>query len=80
MSTTTSDMAMTLAKPIPSHASLKPPGADQSAPSDERVRRISPWRALLNRPELGSIAATVLVFIFSAFSPATRACSISTAS
>ncbi|MFC5583110.1 ABC transporter permease [Rhodanobacter terrae] len=30
---------------------------------DERVRRISPWRGLLNRPEFGSIAGTVLVFV-----------------
>ena len=32
--------------------------------ADERVRRISPWRALLNRPEFGSIAGTLLVFAF----------------
>ncbi|MBB6244325.1 ABC transporter permease [Rhodanobacter sp. MP1X3] len=69
MSTTTSDMAMTLAKTLPSNATLKqpnttPPGANPATPSDERVRRISPWRALLNRPELGSIAATILVFVF----------------
>ncbi|HEX7817189.1 ABC transporter permease [Dyella sp.] len=32
-------------------------------PADERVRRISPWRALLHRPELGSIAGTVLIFM-----------------
>ena len=31
--------------------------------ADERIRRISPWRALLNRPEFGSIAGTVLIFI-----------------
>ena len=64
MSTTTSDMSMSVAKTIPSNASLKPPSANQAAPGDERVRRISPWRALLNRPELGSIAATSLVFVF----------------
>ncbi|WP_266158072.1 ABC transporter permease [Dyella silvatica] len=33
------------------------------ASSDERVRRISPWRALLNRPEFGSMAGTLLVFV-----------------
>jgi simple sugar transport system permease protein len=32
--------------------------------TDERVRRVSPWRILLDRPELGSIAGTVLVFVF----------------
>ncbi|QDE38384.1 ABC transporter permease [Luteibacter pinisoli] len=36
-------------------------------PADERVRKISPWRVLLDRPELGSIAGTVLVFVFFAF-------------
>jgi simple sugar transport system permease protein len=30
---------------------------------DERVRRLSPWRSLFNRPEFGSIAGTVLVFV-----------------
>ncbi|MEX1829837.1 ABC transporter permease [Luteibacter sp. CQ10] len=32
--------------------------------ADERVRKISPWRVLLDRPELGAIAGTVLVFAF----------------
>lgn len=36
-------------------------------PSDERVRKVSPWRILLERPELGSIAGTVLVFVFFGF-------------
>lgn len=31
--------------------------------SDERIRRISPWRALLHRPEIGSIAGALLVFV-----------------
>jgi simple sugar transport system permease protein len=31
--------------------------------NDERVRHISPWRSLLHRPEFGSIAGTVLVFV-----------------
>jgi simple sugar transport system permease protein len=40
----------------------KPP--EEANPTDERVRKISPWRILLDRPELGSIAGTVLVFVF----------------
>jgi simple sugar transport system permease protein len=32
--------------------------------NDERVRRISPWRSLLHRPEFGSVAGTALVFVF----------------
>jgi simple sugar transport system permease protein len=31
--------------------------------ADERVRRIPPWRSVFNRPEFGSIAGTVLVFV-----------------
>jgi len=31
---------------------------------DERLRRISPWRRLLGRPELGAVAGAVLVFAF----------------
>jgi simple sugar transport system permease protein len=31
---------------------------------DERLRRVSPWRKLLGRPELGAVAGAVLVFIF----------------
>lgn len=38
-------------------------GKNPAAKADERIRRISPWRALLNRPEFGSIAGTVLIFI-----------------
>lgn len=52
MSATTPDMTVMIGKmdkPI--------------ATSDERVRRISPWRALLNRPEFGSMAGTLLVFV-----------------
>jgi simple sugar transport system permease protein len=37
---------------------------EEAASTDERVRKISPWRILLDRPELGSIAGTVLVFVF----------------
>lgn len=40
-----------------------PLGHKHPSGGDERVRRISPWRALLHRPELGSIAGTVLVFV-----------------
>jgi simple sugar transport system permease protein len=29
---------------------------------DERVRRVSPWRALLSRPEFGSLSGALLVF------------------
>lgn len=32
--------------------------------SDERVRKVSSWRFLLGRPELGAAAGTVLVFAF----------------
>ena len=38
-------------------------GKTPATKADERIRRISPWRALLNRPEFGSIAGTVLIFI-----------------
>jgi len=31
---------------------------------DERVRKVSRWRQLMVRPEMGAIAGTVLVFIF----------------
>lgn len=31
---------------------------------DERVRRVSPWRKLLSRPELGAVAGAALVFAF----------------
>jgi simple sugar transport system permease protein len=37
---------------------------EAAKPTDERVRKISPWRVLLDRPELGSIAGTILVFVF----------------
>ena len=37
---------------------------EEAVATDERVRKISPWRVLLDRPELGSIAGTVLVFVF----------------
>lgn len=51
MSATSPDMTLPLGHKHP------------SGNGDERVRRISPWRALLHRPELGSIAGTVLVFV-----------------
>lgn len=31
--------------------------------SDERVRRVSAWRRLLSRPELGAVAGAILVFL-----------------
>jgi simple sugar transport system permease protein len=31
--------------------------------ADERVRPLSPWRSFISRPEFGSIAGTVLVFV-----------------
>jgi simple sugar transport system permease protein len=42
-------------------------GKTPAAQADERIRRISPWRALLNRPEFGSIAGTLLIFILFGF-------------
>ncbi len=33
------------------------------AGADERIRRVPPWRGLLGRPEFGSIAGAVLVFV-----------------
>jgi len=33
-------------------------------PADERVRRVSLWRRLLTRPELGALAGAVLVWVF----------------
>jgi simple sugar transport system permease protein len=54
MSCSISDIGMTYERTSPSKV----------ATDDERIRRIPFWRALMNRPELGSIAATVLVFVF----------------
>ena len=31
---------------------------------DERLKKISPLRVLLNRPELGALGGSILVFIF----------------
>ena len=31
---------------------------------DERLKKISPLRVLLNRPELGALGGAILVFIF----------------
>lgn len=33
-----------------------------AAPADERLRRISPWRKVLARPEFGALSGTLLVF------------------
>lgn len=46
-----------------SQAALSNPPDAHDAPADERVRRMSPWRGLFNRPEFGAIAGTVLVFV-----------------
>ncbi|MFQ5971399.1 MAG: ABC transporter permease [Alphaproteobacteria bacterium] len=32
--------------------------------ADERLRKVSIWRKLLNRPELGAVGGTILVFVF----------------
>jgi simple sugar transport system permease protein len=51
MSSTTSHLPLTTRKDT------------TSVQNDERVRRISPWRGFISRPEFGSIAGTVLVFV-----------------
>ena len=47
-----------------SHLPITTQEGQAAVKNDERVRRISPWRSLLHRPEFGSIAGTVLVFVF----------------
>ena len=47
-----------------SHIPITTQEGQAAVKNDERVRRISPWRSLLHRPEFGSIAGTVLVFVF----------------
>jgi simple sugar transport system permease protein len=42
----------------------------EGKPRDERVRNVSFWKQLLARPELGSLAGTILVFVFFAFAAA----------
>lgn len=46
-----------------SHLPLTTRKDNTSVQNDERVRRISPWRGFISRPEFGSIAGTVLVFV-----------------
>jgi len=61
MSSTSSPLLRTTSKdPITVQS-----GAMQSSAlqNDERVRRISPWRSFISRPEFGSIAGTLLVFV-----------------
>jgi simple sugar transport system permease protein len=41
-----------------------PAASASSARRDERVRKVSRWRQLMVRPEMGAIAGTILVFIF----------------
>ena len=38
--------------------------AKKQTGSDERLKKISPLRVLLNRPELGAVGGAILVFIF----------------
>lgn len=42
---------------------LSSPTPAAGAAPDERMRRVSPWRALLGRPEFGSLSGAVLVFV-----------------
>lgn len=35
-----------------------------TASRDERLRRISPWRRFLSRPEFGAIAGAIVIFVF----------------
>ncbi|WP_333679463.1 ABC transporter permease [Dyella sp.] len=46
-----------------SHLPLTTRKDNTSVQNDERVRRISPWRGFISRPEFGSIAGAVLVFV-----------------
>ncbi len=46
-----------------SQAALPDQPDAHGAEADERIRRMSPWRGLFNRPEFGAIAGTVLVFV-----------------
>ena len=36
----------------------------QNKSSDERLRKVSKLKVLLNRPELGALGGSILVFIF----------------
>jgi simple sugar transport system permease protein len=49
------------------HAQAHPPQGAASSTSDERVRRESWLKHLLNRPEFAALAGTVMVFIVFAF-------------
>ena len=42
---------------------------------DDRLKKVSPLRMLLNRPELGALGGAILVFIFLVLSQVTRVCS-----
>ncbi|MFE7130469.1 ABC transporter permease [Streptomyces sp. NPDC057638] len=44
--------------------SAPPAEAAPSPPSDERLIRLSPWKRLLGRPELGSVVGAIAVFLF----------------
>ena len=56
MSSTTPHLPLTTSKDNPAMPS-------RAVQTDERVRRISPWRSFIGRPEFGAIAGTVLVFV-----------------
>jgi simple sugar transport system permease protein len=42
---------------------------------DDRLKKVSPLKMLLNRPELGALGGAILVFIFLVLSLVTRVCS-----
>lgn len=48
-------------------ATLPHPPTPAAPPADERVRRISPLRKLLARPEFGALSGAVLVFVLFGF-------------
>ncbi len=52
------------ASAVPIEAGSAPAPARPDTRPDERLRRVSLWRQLMTRPELGSIAGTILVFVF----------------
>ncbi|HUB91536.1 MAG TPA: ABC transporter permease [Dyella sp.] len=56
MSSTTPHLPLTTSKDNPAMPS-------RAVQTDERIRRISPWRSFIGRPEFGAIAGTVLVFV-----------------
>ena len=45
---------------------------------DERLKKVSNLKTLLNRPELGALGGAILVFIFLVLLPVTLVCSVLT--